>query len=225
MVEYISDNLIASIVEKIIGKLNMKLFYVDSNFFIRSSLYNYRGNTMKKLLTIVAVEVLILSASGVSVISEHDNQLLFQPLLTDEYDMVIIAPSNFSLSLQPLIDHKNSRDVYTILKTTEEIYDEFQGRDEVEQIKYFIKYALENWNITYVMLVGGADLIPARYVHIYYDYDYQDEWIFLSDLYYADIYDSEGNYSSWDTNENDIFGEYNWGVQHLYDDVDLYPDV
>jgi len=151
MVEYISDNLIADVAEEIIGKLNMKLFYVDSNFFIRSSLYNYRGNTMKKLLTIVAVEVLILSALGVSVISEHDKESLLQPLLTDEYDMVIIAPSNFSLSLQPLIDHKNSRDVYTILKTTEEIYDEFQGRDEVEQIKYFIKYALENWNITYVM--------------------------------------------------------------------------
>ncbi len=180
---------------------------------------------MKKLLTIIVVEVLILSALGVSAISEHDKESLLQSSFTDEYDMVIIAPSTFSLNLQSLIDHKNSRDVYTILKTTEEIYDEFQGRDEVEQIKYFIKYALENWNITYVMLVGGADLLPARYVHIYYDYDYQDEWVFLSDLYYADIYDSEGNFSSWDTNENDIFGEYNWGAQHLYDDVDLYPDV
>jgi len=44
-------------------------------------------------------------------------------------------------------------------------------------------------------------------------------------LYYADIYDEHGNFSSWDTNENDVFGEYNWGTQHLYDDVDLYPDV
>jgi len=180
---------------------------------------------MKKMLPIMAVSILVLGGLGAGAMSEHDKKLLLPSSFTDEYDMVIIAPDTFSLILQPLIDHKNDRDVHTILKTTEDIYSEFQGRDEVEQIKYFIKYAKENWNITYVMLVGGADILPARYTHIYYNYDYQNEWVFLSDLYYADIYDEHGNFSSWDTNENDVFGEYNWGTQHLYDDVDLYPDV
>jgi len=141
----------------------------------------------------------------------------------DEYDMVIIAPSMFSEELQPLIDHKNSRGVQTILKTTEEIYGEYIGRDEPEQIKYFIKHAIETWGIRFVLLVGGAAQVPGRYTHIYFDYEYQDYWVFLSDLYYADVYDEGLNFSSWDSNENDVFGEYNWYGNT--DEVDLYPDI
>jgi len=178
-----------------------------------------------KIILILIVGFLLLSINVIGALSITKSKLPFHSLYTDNYDMVIIAPELFSENLQPLIEHKNTIGVHTFLKTTENIYNEFEGRDEPEQIKYFIKYALDNWNITYVMLVGGANLLPSRYVHIYYDYDYQDEWVFLSDLYYADIFDEYGNFSSWDTNENDIFGEYNWGLQHLYDDVDLYPDV
>ena len=184
----------------------------------------YGGSNLKKLLTILVINVFILSTIGASALSIN-NITFLKSSSSEKYDMIIIAPNLFISSLQPLIEHKNSRNLYTILKTTEEIYDEFQGRDEIEKIKYFIKYALDNWNITYVMLVGGADLLPARYVHIFYDYEYQNEWVFLSDLYYADIYDEHGNFSTWDTNENNIFGEYNWGTLHLYDELDLYPDV
>jgi len=53
----------------------------------------------------------------------------------DQYDMVIIAPGMFSEELQPLIDHKNSRGVQTVLKTTEDIYSEYAGRDAPEKIK------------------------------------------------------------------------------------------
>jgi hypothetical protein len=54
------------------------------------------------------------------------------------------------------------------------------------------------------------------------DPDYGDE-IFVSDLYYADIYDDTGGFCSWDSNNNNIFGEYNWNGNT--DEVDLYPDV
>jgi hypothetical protein len=141
----------------------------------------------------------------------------------DVYDMVIIAPSTFSDELEPLIAHKNSRGVQTVLKTTEEIYAEYPGRDMPEQIKYFIKDAIETWGVQFVLLVGGAAYLPCRYTHIYFDYDYQDYWVFPSDLYYADIYDDELNFCSWDDNENDLFAEYNWYGSS--DTLDLYPDV
>lgn len=141
----------------------------------------------------------------------------------DVYDMVVIAPSVFSEELQPLIDHKNGRGLETILKTTEDIYSEYGGRDEPEKIKYFIKDAVETWGIEFVLVVGGAAQVPGRYTHIYFDYDYQDYWVFLSDLYYADVYDAELNFSSWDSNENDVFAEYNWYGNT--DEIDLYPDV
>ena len=71
--------------------------------------------------------------------------------------------------------------------------------------------------------MGGAEQVPGRYSHIYFEYEYQDYWVFLSDLYYADIYDDTLGFSSWDSNDNDIFAEYNWYGNT--DELDLYPDV
>lgn len=141
----------------------------------------------------------------------------------DAYDMVIITPGSYSEELQPLIDHKNLRGVQTTLKTIEAILAEYPGRDDPEKIKYFIKDAIETWGIDYVLLVGGAAQIPCRYTHVYFDYDYQDYWVFPSDLYYADIYDDTLGFSTWDSNDNDLFAEYNWYGNT--DELDLYPDV
>lgn len=178
-----------------------------------------------KILLLFFISFLPVSTSIVNAFPATQSAIILSPASTESYDLIIITPAVFSESLAPLVDHKNSLGIHTFVKTTETIYDEYDGRDQPEQIKHFIQYAVENWTIQYVLLVGGASLLPSRYVHIYYDYDYQDEWVFVSDLYYADIYDEQGNFSSWDTNENDIFAEYNWGVDHLYDDLDLYPDV
>ena len=181
---------------------------------------------MKKMFPVFAIIFVMLLSCTCNVMSEKHQYYYTTPRLGfDEYDMVVIAPSVFSATLQPLIDHKNSRDVLTFLKTTEEIYSEYSGRDEPEQIKYFIKDAFETYSIQYVLLVGSADLLPVRYTHIYFEYDYQNYWVFVSDLYYADIYNETGQFASWDTNNNNVFGEYNWSSSHNFDEVDLYPDV
>jgi hypothetical protein len=151
-----------------------------------------------------------------------------QPVIfDDEYALVVITPLEFSEELVDLLDHKNSRNLSTNLVTLDEIYSgsyfPVQGRDDPEKIKYFIKDAIENWNIRFVLLVGGAEQFPGRHTHIYKEYTYQNEFTFLSDLYYADIYDEEFNFSSWDTNENDVFGEHDWYGYN--DQLDLYPDV
>ncbi len=169
-----------------------------------------------------------------------------QPLLNmvDEFDMVIIAPETFSADLQELIDHKNSVGVSTYLKTTEEIYAEYDGVDNPEQIKYFIKDALETQGITYVMLVGGMTspffgtprddknqgtkdwYVPVRYTNLKEMGGTYDPG-FISDMYYADIYDGEGIFSSWDSDrdgESDgIFANWRFGAKTDY--IDLYPDV
>lgn len=157
-------------------------------------------------------------------------------LTNETYDMVIIAPKKFSGALQKLIDFKNAHGVNTTLKTTEDIYKEYTGVDKPEQIKYFIKDALDTWHIKYVLLVGGMKShifgtskddvnqgtkdwwVPVRYANVYDGYEYQ----YISDLYYADIYDSHGNFSSWDSNHNGIFGEW---TNTRKDIINLYPDV
>jgi len=148
--------------------------------------------------------------------------------LSDSYDLVIIAPKEFSRLLSPLVKHKNSVGVKTILKTTEDIYREYDGRDKPEQIKYFIKDALENWTIKYVLLVGGIKsgrqtwYLPVRYSNL----DDRQDWDvrYISDLYYADIYNEGGEFDDWDSNGNGIFAEWNWNSS-VKDVLDLRPDV
>ena len=147
----------------------------------------------------------------------------------DEYDFIVLTPSEFTGELNSLVSHKEGRGISTKLVTLNDIYGgsyfPVTGRDDPEKIKYFIKNAIENWNTQYVLLVGGFDDFPTRETHVYVDYGDGDDEVFVSDLYYADIYGDGGVFSSWDTNDNDVFGEYDWGSSHLNDDVDLYPDV
>ena len=145
-------------------------------------------------------------------------------IFTDEYDMVVIAPSEFSDDLQPLVEYKNDSSIPTKLVTLNDIYTgkyfPAQGRDDQEKIKYFIKNAIEEWNITYALLAGGENKVPVRMSYVQ---DGGYEISIISDLYYADIYKEYGGFCSWDSNGNDIFGEYNY--QGRTDIVDLYPDV
>jgi hypothetical protein len=165
-------------------------------------------------------------------------------VLPDEYDLVIIAPAEFSAELQPLVNHKNSFDLDTILKTTEEIYSQYGGVDKPEQIKYFIKDAFDTWGIEYVLLVGGLNSliyaerkddcnqgskdwhVPVRYTNLRMGGSVDDPG-FISDLYYADIYDGEGNFSSWDKDKNGesdgIFANWKYGAGR--DIIDLVPEV
>ncbi|UCF50673.1 MAG: peptidase C25, partial [Thermoplasmatales archaeon] len=162
------------------------------------------------------------------------------------YDLVIISPSKFSSELERLVDHKNSFGMETIVKTTEEIYDEQYGCDKPEKIKYFIKDAIETWGISHVLLFGGLKskiyakpkddinhgakwwYVPVRYSNFQWDggpgYNFTSgEPGYISDLYYADIYKEGGEFEDWDSNGNGVFAE--WSGDDLRDEIDLYPDV
>ena len=150
------------------------------------------------------------------------------------YDLLIISPKKFSRHIAPLILHKEKIGIKTRLVDVEEVYEQmyWQGRDNAEKIKYFIKKAIEEWQIKYVLLIGGRKgqqatekwWIPIRYSHLDRKYDDFVERKFLTDLYFADIFDKNGNFSSWDTNNNGVFGE--WPEEKAAKDIpDLYPDV
>jgi hypothetical protein len=131
-------------------------------------------------------------------------------------NLLVIAPSEFSSALQPLIDHKNQHGIATIFQTTEEIIAGYQGRDTPEKIKYAIKDAVETKGVSSVLLVGGVDKLPIRQSEVSI-HGIDNEKV-ITDLYYSDLYDAQGSFSSWDTNNNNLFGEPS-------DRVDLYPDV
>jgi hypothetical protein len=148
----------------------------------------------------------------------------------DDYKLVIIAPKDFSTALQPLVNHKMSKGVTTKLVTRDDICDSVyfpaEGRDCAEEMKYFIKNAFDQWGTKYVLLVGGRNggimeekwWVPVRYSLLNDD----GEGSYLTDLYFADVYDSNGNFSSWDSNNNGIFAEWT----HTKKDIlDMYPEV
>ena len=148
----------------------------------------------------------------------------------DEYDLLILTPQEFSDDLQDLVTHKEDMGLLSKLVTLDEIYTgEYftaDGRDDAEMIKYFIKNAVENWGVSYVLLIGGRSggvmsekwWLPVRYSYL----DDGNEKSHASDLYFADIYDAGGNFSSWDSNEDDVFAE--WTMMGK-DILDMYPDV
>jgi len=129
--------------------------------------------------------------------------------------LLIIAPEEFTTALQPLIQHKNFYSIETTLISTEWIATYSAGRDLPEKIKYAIKDAIETNGTSFVLLVGGVDQIPIR--RSYTKLWNMDENL-ITDMYYSDIYDASGNFSSWDANHNNRFGESG-------DRIDLYPDV
>ena len=145
------------------------------------------------------------------------------------YKLLIITPQKFASYLKNLKAHKDKIGIFTYLATLDEVYDKMsrQGRDDAEKIKYFIKDAIENWGVSYVLLVGGKSgqsnswNLPARYIGIGNSYEKQ----ILSDLYFADIYDDEGNFSSWDSDNDGIYGEWFHGDQPEDRYIDLSPDV
>jgi hypothetical protein len=157
----------------------------------------------------------------------------------DEFDLLIIAPIEFNDALEPLKNHKISYGVPTIIVTLEEIFNNHYfptvGRDDSEKVKYFIKNAMDEWSIKYVLLVGGRKdqskienwWVPVRYSNLirdYKGYENLSEGDFLTDLYFADIYNEDGSFSSWDDDNDGIFGE--WALDGIADDTpDLYPDV
>jgi hypothetical protein len=153
---------------------------------------------------------------------EPKNPFVFE----DAYDMVIIAPSEYTTALQPLVDHKNSFGIDTTIKTTEAIFAEYDAYDEIEEIKYFIKDAIENWGVKYVLLVGSVDKLPIRttwFTQKWYGHYWNHS--ILTELYYADIYDEFGDFCSWDSDGDGKYGEVYRNCPGDDDFVDLYPDV
>jgi hypothetical protein len=152
------------------------------------------------------------------------------PLKTT-YDMVIIAYDPYAPLLKQLVNHKISHGVQTKLVTMSDIkkgtYFPVEGKTIQEKIKYFIKNAKEIWNVTYVMLVGNYRQVPVQYTYLETDTGgkYQ-ELKFATDLYYADLYDANGSFCSWDSNHNGKCGEWPYPESHgPVDAVDLVPDV
>jgi hypothetical protein len=208
--------------------------------FINIHFYPYRYSPINNIITYM---------NSADIIIKYNEPEINPFPINTAYDFVIISPEKFSEELQRLVQHKTNLGFATILKTTEDIYDEYDGVDKPEQIKYFIKDAIETWDIKYVLLVGGLNsviyakprddsnqgskdwYVPVRYTNLYDDpaFPLQADTIHdpgtICDLYYADIYKTGGAFDDWNSNGDDVI--MSWGKPGYENDTnpDYYPDV
>jgi hypothetical protein len=235
----------------------------ESNEFFPNNWYNYNIrcglNENREPTTFVIIEVYPLRYSPAEMtlnyitnakisISYKEHEKQTSSTNNPTYKLIIISPEQFKDTLEPLVNHKNNNGLPTIIKTTEEIYNEYQGRDKPEQIKYFIKNAYDNWETSFILLVGGLkshifardkdDInhgstdwhFPVRYHNIYVDGGHNpDEEACLSDLYYGDLYkynetSSEWEFEDWDSNKDNIFAQWTRFASGN-DKLDLIPDI
>lgn len=191
------------------------------------------------LLTVCIISINFAQAEigdKINVLDQSNNKII-NSLQThgEDFDFLVISPEEWKTNFDIFKQHKDNKGIKTIVVSLEEIYGNLyftvNGRDNQERIKYFIKNAKENWNVQYVMLVGSKEKFPVRYLPYEISSNFftkSNNFIlynqeFISDLYYADLYDENGSFCSWDSNENDVFGE-SYNNQNI-DQVDFYPDV
>jgi len=191
-----------------------------------------KNNLLKtNLVLIISLILIVTNVSSINVETQEDEN-------SEIYDLLIITPNEWINDITKLKNHKEKNNLKTKIVTLSEIYDVmyWEGRDDAEKIKYYIKNAYDNWNIKYVFLIGGIKnqisseeiwWMPVRYIHLVDRWggmkSYSEEK-YLSDLYFADLYYPNGSFSSWDTNNNGIFGEWKENESSI-DQMDLVPEV
>lgn len=153
-----------------------------------------------------------------------------QPALeTGIYQLLIITPKEFANALEPLRAHKETIGIHTRIVSLTDVYKYTSlGRDDAEKVKYFIHLAMQHWGINYLLLVGGRSsqflnrwYCPVRYVSSSDDWESQ----YLSDLYFADIDNATGQFSTWDSNNNNLYGEWHPNEAALDTGIDYTPDI
>ncbi len=135
---------------------------------------------------------------------------------TEDIKYIIITTAELIDELEPLAAWRERKGISTKIVDLETIYqnDTFDGYDEPEELRNFIRYAYNNYNTEYILLAGDWDTVPPRMCHDPDPYYGADDGEIPADSYYACISDD----STWDMDEDHIYGE-------LGDLDDIYPDV
>jgi hypothetical protein len=131
-------------------------------------------------------------------------------LTTDSLcDMLLITSSARAANFQSFVDWKTRRGIKTVVMKTESIYSNYSGRDNQEKIRNCVKDYWQNHGLKWVLIGGDDGIVPVRTCRLTVEGNTED---IASDMYYADLQ------YSWDSNNNDLFGE-------MEDSVDLFYDV
>jgi hypothetical protein len=156
---------------------------------------------MKKNLIIGVITILILQSMVITIKADPG----------PDFDLMIIVPEEFEEEILPLKQFKDATGRPSVIVTLEDIYSGYTGDDKAEKIKKCIADYESVHNVQYVMLVGDVDKLPIRYflVQTMNDSGEKVDWFayYMTDHYYADLYDSGGAFCSWNADGDDYYAE------------------
>lgn len=130
----------------------------------------------------------------------------------DDYQFLIITPSQFENNFDDLIDLYLERGIKTEIVTVEFINSSGTGQDLQEKIRNHIIQEYQDHNVEFILLGGDVEHIPYRgfYCYVQSGSGYEDSGI-PADLYYSAL---DG---TWNDDNDDKWGE--------PEEDDLLPDI
>lgn len=143
----------------------------------------------------------------------HPEPSVDSPDFGDTAEWVLITPTAFVESFEPLRDWKLLKGYTTAIVTTEYIFDNYTGRDNAERIRNFIIDAYENWSTQWVVLGGDCNFVQERRGYVVIGGCSEDDQLIPCDLYFSDL---DG---TWNLDGDGYWGE--WPA----DNPDMFPDV
>ena len=136
-----------------------------------------------------------------------------RPGSPDDYQILIITPSEFEHEYNELIALHLKRGLKTEIVTIEVINSSITGKDLQEKIRNYIITEYQAHSVEYVLLGGDAELVPYRgfYCTVETGGYFETDYGIPSDLYYSAI---DG---SWNDDGDELWGEIG--------ENDLLPDI
>lgn len=144
--------------------------------------------------------------SGAALVESHD-------LTFGEY--VIVTHPDYLSAANTLANWKTRKGIPATVVTTTWIQDSYTGDDLPHEIRIFLHEARDN-GVDYALIFGDDDRIAGRDVKI--NYSSYTEYPAV-DYYWADLNDTAPGADRWDSNNNNVWGEY--GI----DQMSYYPAI
>ena len=148
-----------------------------------------------------------------SLVSNPEDLDQFAPLAANlglpDIAYLIITTDALAPEFVPFAEYRTSHGLRTEIRTQEWIDRNYEGRDLQEKTRNLIIDYFQHRGLSYVLLAGDNDEVPCRRIRVSVG---EETGNIPTDLYFGDL-----DYS-WDSNENDLFGE-------MSDSVDFYADV
>ncbi|MBN1149864.1 hypothetical protein JXA84_01440, partial [candidate division WOR-3 bacterium] len=113
-----------------------------------------------------------------------------------DIEYVIVAPEELAQYFEPLVRWKNQKGIPAKVFSAQWIYSHYQGYDNMERIRNFVRDYHQNHGLIYLVLAGDQDNLGARFIHSEVAF-FQISTDMPSDLYFSDIVPYEKN---WDAN-------------------------